>query len=113
MKALQTKFLSVAAAAVLLSISAAARANVVYDWQGACTLGCTGTASGVLTLTDGASPFNFSLLQFVSFEFSSSSGTFFLDNTSLYLAAQGGGSVGAQAVFLEENALRPDNTYPL
>jgi PEP-CTERM motif len=111
--AIKTLLLGVAITVALLSISATAKANVVYDWQGTCTLGCTGTATGVLTLTDGASSFNFGLLNFISFEFSSSSGTFFLDNTSPYLAAQGGGSVGAQSVFLEENAFRPDNTYPL
>jgi hypothetical protein len=41
--------------------------------------------------------------QFVSFQFTSPSGTFFLDNASPYLAAQGGGWAGS-GVHLEENA---------
>jgi hypothetical protein len=40
-----------AVAATPLCISAA-RANVVFDWEGACTVGCSGTAKAVLTLTD-------------------------------------------------------------
>ena len=65
--AIKTKLLGVAVTVGLLSFSATSKANVVYDWQGTCTLGCTGTATGVLTLTDGASPFNFGLLNFISF----------------------------------------------
>ena len=56
--------------AALVNGSTPASANTVYDWQGICTLGCTGTASGVLTLTNGASPYSFSASDFVSFQFS-------------------------------------------
>src|SRR5215471_7108396 len=99
--------------AALVNGSTPASANTVYDWQGICTLGCTGTASGVLTLTNGASPYSFSASEFVSFQFISSSGTFFLDNASPYLAAQGGVSnPEGPFIFLEENAFGP-NTLPL
>jgi hypothetical protein len=87
-----------------------ARADV-YEWSGTCTLGCTGTATGLLTLTNGASPLSFDNSQFVSFGYHSSSGDFFLDNASPYLAAQGGGWAGSGA-FLEQNAYGP-NTLPL
>jgi hypothetical protein len=82
---MRPKLLIAALLAVVVNGSTPAAANSVYDWQGTCTLGCTGTASGVLTLTDGASPFSFNVSNFVSFQFISSSGTFFLDNTSPYL----------------------------
>jgi hypothetical protein len=104
----------------LVSNSTPAAANAVYNWQGTCTLGCTEIATGVLTLTDGASPFNFSVSNFVSFQFTSSSGTFFLDNTSPFLNAVGiAGLAGVgcnisncSSVALEENAFGP-NTLPL
>jgi len=64
-------------------------ADSVYDWQGTCTLGCEGLATGVLTLGDGASPFNFDVSSFVSFQFTSSSGMFLLDNSSPYINAIG------------------------
>jgi hypothetical protein len=95
--------------ATLLAGPSSAAASVVYDWQGTCTLGCTGTATGELTLT-GGTPTTFTKSQFVSFEFTSSDGTFFLDNTSPYLNALGGGSFGGMS--LEENAFGP-NTLPL
>jgi len=96
-------------AAVMASASMAHAA--VYEWSGTCTLGCTGGASGVLTLTDGASPLAFNNSQFVSLQYHSSSGDFFLDNTSPYLAAQGGDWAGS-GTFLEQNAFGP-NTLPL
>jgi hypothetical protein len=61
-----------------------------YNWQGTCTLGCTGITTGVLTLADDASPFNFTVSNFVSFQFTSSSGTFFLDNTSPFATSREG-----------------------
>src|SRR5215471_15220103 len=75
--------------AAVLNGSTPAAADIVYNWQGTCTLGCTGTATGILTLADGASPFNFTVSNFVSFQFTSSSGTFLLDNASPYLNAVG------------------------
>jgi hypothetical protein len=85
------------ASATLVAGSSSAAASVVYDWQGTCTLGCTGTATGSLTLT-GGTPTTFTKSQFVSFEFTSSSGgAFFLDNTSPYLNAQGGALGGGSS----------------
>jgi hypothetical protein len=78
----------------------------VYEWSGTCTLGCSGTSTGLLTLADGASPLSFDASQFVFFQYTSSSGSFFLDNTSPYLAAQGGGWAGS-GLLLEENAYNP------
>jgi hypothetical protein len=90
-------------------------AATVYHWEGTCTLGCIGTTSADLTLA-GGSPLNFDqnyfpthdVSDFISFQYTSSSGTFFLDNTSPYLYAQGinGG------LLLEENGQGP-NTLPL
>jgi len=106
--------------AAVLNGSTPAAADIVYNWQGTCTLGCTGTATGILTLADGASPFNFTVSNFVSFQFTSSSGTFLLDNASPYLNAVGAvGVAGAgcnipncSSVALEENAFGP-NSLPL
>jgi hypothetical protein len=87
----------------------------VYHWEGTCTLGCTGTASADLTLASG-SPLSFDLnyfpthdvSDFISFQYTSSSGSFYLNNTSPYLYAQGvnGG------LLLEENGQGP-NMLPL
>jgi len=108
--------------AALVNGSTPASANTMYDWQGTCTLGCSGNATGVLTLTDGASPFHFAVANFISFTFTSSSGTFFLDNTSPYLNALGavgttspgcnGNVPNCSSLLLEENAFGP-NTLPL
>jgi hypothetical protein len=116
---MNTKIMSFVAV-LWLSAAGGANASQVYAWGGTCTLGCSGTATGVLTLTDGAGPFAFTVANFISFQFTSSSGTFFLDNTSPYLNAVGVvGITGAgcntsncSSVALEENALGP-NTLPL
>jgi hypothetical protein len=101
-------------AAVLCLISTALGASTtaiaaVYEWSGTCTLGCSGTSIGFLTIADGASPLNFDASQFISFQYTSTSGSFFLDNTSPYLAAQGGGWAGS-GLLLEENAYAPGPT---
>jgi PEP-CTERM motif len=98
-------------AALLALTPLTASAMSVFNWEGGCTLGCSGNATGVLTLADGANPYGFDNSAFVSFQFTSSSGSFALTNTSPYLAAQGGGWAGA-GTFLEENAYGP-NTLPL
>jgi len=98
--------------AVLVNNSTPAAANIVYDWQRTCTLGCTGIATGVLTLAAG-NPYGFVRSNFISFEYISSSGSFFLDNASPYLNAQGGiSNPEGRFIFLEENAFGP-NTLPL
>jgi hypothetical protein len=90
-------------------------AAAVYHWGGTCTLGCTGTASADLSLAAG-SPLSFDLnyfpthdvSDFISFQYTSSSGTFFLDNSSPYLYAQ---SIN-NGLLLEENGQGP-NTLEL
>jgi hypothetical protein len=53
-----TGFYYTTAAAILLAtiLPASARAAVIYDWSADCETGCTGTASGVLTLIDTYTP---------------------------------------------------------
>jgi hypothetical protein len=104
-----------AASGILVASVSMASANLVFDWQGTCGFGCTGIATGVLTLTSGG-PFNFDtpLLfdhtygnpQFVSFTYSSSSGTYTLDNTPPGLYALGY-IAGQQTTFLESDELGP------
>jgi hypothetical protein len=99
-------------AALLALMPVTSTANVVFDWQGGtCTLGCVGTTTGILTLADGADPFSFNTSNFISFQFTSSSGTFVLDNTSPFLVAQGGGWAGS-GFLVEENATGP-HSLPL
>jgi hypothetical protein len=45
-------FLMAIAFAATALCAAGARANIVFDWTGTCEFNCTGTPSGVLTLTD-------------------------------------------------------------
>jgi hypothetical protein len=72
-----------------------------------------GTSIGFLTIADGASPLSFDASQFISFQYTSSSGSFFLDNTSPYLVALGGGGAGS-GILLEQNAHAPtDLNLPL
>jgi hypothetical protein len=50
-----------------------ARANIVFDFNGVCDTGCTGTATGVLTLADSYTfGSDLTLANFVSFHYSSS-----------------------------------------
>ena len=73
------RFLAGLAAAVLaLGLAAPkARAVVIYDWTGACDFGCSGQAAAVLTLADSYTPgSNVDEDDFVSFSYSSSSGTY-------------------------------------
>jgi hypothetical protein len=58
--------------------AAAARADTVFDFSGVCDSGCTGTATGVLTLVDFYDDDNGMLTDdvFISFEYSSSSRSF-------------------------------------
>jgi hypothetical protein len=68
---------AVAGAAAALFMAAPARANVVFDFSGVCSDGCSGTATGVLTLADsytfGA---DITAADFLSFDYSSSSFSF-------------------------------------
>jgi PEP-CTERM motif len=60
--------------------AAAARADTVFDFSGVCDSGCTGTATGVLTLVDFYDDDNGMLTDdvFISFEYSSSSRNFII-----------------------------------
>ena len=70
-----------AMAALMLSAglfsAAPARADTVFDFSGVCDSGCTGTATGVLTLVDFFDDDNGMVNNstFISFEYSSSSGS--------------------------------------
>jgi hypothetical protein len=74
---------------VIVWSSGFSRASTVYHWEGNCTLGCTGTATADLTLASGT-PFNFNpnyfpnhdVSGFISFQYTSSSGSLFMDNSS-------------------------------
>jgi hypothetical protein len=83
-----------AIAALFLSVgpfnAAPARADTVFDFTGVCNSGCTGTATGVLTLVDFFDDDNGMVddATFISFEYSSSSGSF------LVTLADGGSANG-------------------
>ncbi len=98
----------VALLAVLTSGTATATANTIYNWQGTCTFGCTGIASGILTLTDDAGgPFDFDIPQFISWQYTSSNGTYFLDNSPSGLYAKGFPDSCCDVTFLENGGLGP------
>jgi PEP-CTERM motif len=57
--------------------ASAARANIVFDFSGECTSGCTGTATDVLTLADSYTfGTDLTLADFISFTYSSSARDF-------------------------------------
>ena len=91
-----------------------AMATAIFHWSGSCTVGCIGFASGILTLEEGdALPSEFTRSQFISWEYTSSSGTYFLDNTSPFLIAEGHWNDTAWlSTFLEENG-RSSGGLPL
>ncbi len=58
-------------------LAAPAKAVVIYDWSGICAVGCTGTATGVLTLANSYTPGTLvSVTDFVSWSYASSSGSY-------------------------------------
>ena len=60
-------------ALVALASGTTARANIISDFSGTCDLRCTGTATGVLTLTDAYVPgSDITPANFVSFSYTSS-----------------------------------------
>jgi len=69
-------------------------ASIIYDWQGTCAVGlpsyssCDGVASGILTLEEGYNPFDFSVSNFVSWEFNSSAGSYLMTSSSPSLVAR-------------------------
>jgi hypothetical protein len=68
---------AVAGAAAALLMAAPARANIVFDFSGVCNFTCTGTSTGVLTLADAYTfGSNITAADFISFDYSSSTGSF-------------------------------------
>jgi hypothetical protein len=68
-----------------------ASANIVLDFSGTCRLGCTGTITGVLTLTDAyvfRTPLNST--NFVSFQYTDSQFNYTVHNTSSVFFAGAG-----------------------
>jgi hypothetical protein len=116
--------ISGALAAFLLSTvlfhASAARANIVFDFSGECASGCTGTATGVLTLADsymfGA---NLTVPDFISFTYTSSDRDFTIIQSNLVLQGWDGrplfgglnanGSLNAIGIF----NIIPTSTFPL
>jgi hypothetical protein len=70
-------------AALLIFFGACANAEVVYNFEGTCVGGCTGTATGVLTLEDTYTPGTpLQNADFISFSYQSTSGSFTIDDTT-------------------------------
>jgi hypothetical protein len=70
--------------ATLILCSTSATAQIIYDFEGQCSIGCSGSAQGVLTLAetlDGVP----TTLDFVSFEFTSSQGSYSIPGDSFVL----------------------------
>ena len=72
-------------AVLFLLLPMGANAAFIYDWEGICVQGCTGTATGILTLTDDYTPGtilsgNADSAFFLSFEY-------FSDNLTLTITA--------------------------
>ncbi len=88
MKRLQSISVIAAAFLVITALSATStKAAVIYDWQGSCLGGCMGTATGVLTLASGYVPGTLAVTSdFISFSYSSSSGSGLLDNAAAFFA---------------------------
>ena len=82
----RTKSTYLALVAVLLS-PMAANADFIFDWEGQCTIGCVGTATAVITLTDAYVPGSVvgqtDGALFVSLDYSSSSFSFSISNAEL------------------------------
>jgi hypothetical protein len=109
---------------VVLFYGSPAPASTMYNWQGTCTFGCSGTATGILTLVDSAGgPFNFNSIpdftapfnhstqhQFISFQYTSSNGTYFMDSSPPGLFAEGYNSGGGNITFLESDEDGPQTT---
>ena len=84
-----------AMAALLLAAAAfqaaPARANIVFDFSGVCDSGCTGTATGILTLANSyLFGSDLTLASFVSLHYSSSDISFDVPSPNDLLAVSGG-----------------------
>jgi hypothetical protein len=88
--------------------AAPARANIVFDFSGVCDSGCSGTATGVLTLDDSyAFGSDLTLTNFVSFHYSSSDIGFDVPNAGGLLFSGGlnadGSIVGTDLAVIGEH----------
>jgi hypothetical protein len=101
-----------AVSALLLAVlvqEGPARANVVFDFNGVCATGCSGIATGVLTLVDSYKfGSDLTLAAFVSFQYSSSDMSFDVPSPDDLVGVAGGlnadGSiVGMNLVIVGEN----------
>ena len=85
---MKMRILAAAIAAMGISLASTApvkAASVIYDWSGTCSSGCTGTATGVLTLVDTYTPgTNVSASDFLSWSYSSSSGSYVVPGNGNY-----------------------------
>jgi hypothetical protein len=88
---------AVAGAAAALLMAAPARADIVFHFSGTCIFTCTGTATGVLTLTDSyVFEDVITNADFISFTYSSSSRSYEL--TSAASIVNAGTAAGISAV---------------
>ena len=95
--AMNKKLLGLFAGLVLVLNAGTATALVIYDWSGTCTDNCTGTATAVLTLQDSYIPGTvLAEADFVSFSYSSSSGSYDIPGDADFLQLIG--STGALPV---------------
>lgn len=73
-----------------------ANAVILYQWEGPCGNGCTGTASGTLTLQDTYTPGSvLTDADFISFSYTSSSGSYSIPADAALSGIAGGGSLPA------------------
>jgi hypothetical protein len=99
------KILVLTTVGLFLLGSGSARALVIYDFTGECSTGCTGSASGTLVLADTFSGTP-SDVDFVSFSFTSSNGTYTVPGDAVFLEfTPGGGALptasGAADIFID------------
>ena len=74
----------------LIAAAGTAHAVVIYDWNGECTAGCTGTAAAVLTLNDSYTPGTaLTDSDFISFSYASSIGTYDVPGSGTFLSIRG------------------------
>jgi hypothetical protein len=94
---------AVAGTAAALFMAAPARANVVFDFSGVCLDGCSGTATGVLTLADSYTfGSNIKAADFISFDYSSSSLSFDITSAETFGGLNADGSFNSEGILLVE-----------
>jgi len=81
----RSRFVPLALTVISFSVLAGtARANVIFDFSGTCSVQCSGTATGVLTLTDAyIIGTDIPQADFISFTYSSSDANFTITSATL------------------------------